>query len=72
MSVTCKGAEMSAELTYALDGRILGVELPAGGHGRDVGGKTESLLSSRATNMLAAVKMVVVRCSVVDCRQLRR
>jgi hypothetical protein len=24
-----------AELTYALDGRVLGVELPAGGHGRD-------------------------------------
>jgi hypothetical protein len=29
--------ECGAELTYALDGWILGVELPAGGHGRDVG-----------------------------------
>lgn len=26
---------MKSELTYALDGRVLGIELPAGGHGRD-------------------------------------
>lgn len=24
-----------AELTYSLDSRVLGVELPAGGHGRE-------------------------------------
>lgn len=27
---------MKAELTYAFDGRVLGVELAAGGHGRDL------------------------------------
>ena len=27
---------MRAELTYTLDGRVLGIELSAGGHGRDL------------------------------------
>lgn len=27
---------MTSKLTYAFDGRVLGVELPAGGHGGDV------------------------------------
>ena len=31
-----RGVGMRAERTYALDGRILGVELPTSGHGCDV------------------------------------
>ena len=30
-----RDVEWKTELTYALDGRVLGVELPAGRHGRE-------------------------------------
>lgn len=51
---------MRAELTYALDGRVLGVELPAGGHGRD--------LTEQTTVVLEPAKVAIaVRVATVCC-----
>lgn len=51
---------MRAELTYAFNGGVLGVELPAGGHGRDGEEGAETLATSHGLDVLAAVKGAVV------------
>ncbi len=52
---------MDAELTYTFDGGILGVELPASGHGH---GST----LDKAVDALVAVETCIVAGVFVSCR----
>ena len=47
---------MWAELTYALDGRVLGVELPTGGHSRNVRAQWKSQLLLKKLQLPATVR----------------